>query len=367
MARLILEGLSKTFGGIVAVRDIDLEAKAGEHLFILGPSGSGKTTILRLIAGLDSPSQGRILIDGRDVAARPPRERDVAMVFQDGALFPHLRVADNLAFGLRARGMARAAIRQRVEGVARALGIAGLLDRRPGELSGGERRRVAIGRALVRTPSLILLDEPFASLDPPLRARLRGVLARTIPPGATTIEVTHHGDEGLASDGRIAILHRGAIEQVGRPAEIYARPANAFVAGFIGRPPMNLASAVVSRGTGETVLHLAGFPATVDARRFDVGTRRSVLVGIRPEALLPAAPEPGRLEGVVASVEFVGRETVLRVRAGGEMLAAIAPPGERPRPGETISLRFAEEDIYLFDEVDGRSLAAKGPPGETGA
>jgi len=369
VARLILEGLTKTFGKIVAVRGIDFEAAEGEHLVILGPSGSGKTTILRMIAGLESPSGGRVLLDGRDITASPPRERNAGMVFQDGALFPHLRVRGNLAFGLRARGTSRSEVRERVAAMARALQIEGLLDRRPGDLSGGERRRVAIGRALARAPALLLLDEPFANLDPPLRVRLRAVLARMIPPGATTIEVTHDVDDAMATGGRIAILRRGAIEQVGCPAGIYERPATAFIAGFIGRPPMNLLAATIAREGGRTVLAFAGSTAVVDGRRFAIGERNAALAGIRPEALVPAESGPGRgrLAGVVASAEFGCRETVLRVRVGREMIAVLVGPGERPQPGEAIALEFPEQAMHLFDADDGKSLAGTGEGGEVGA
>ena len=237
--------ISKTYSnGHAAIRGVDLAASAGEFLVLVGPSGSGKSTLLRLLAGLDQPSSGRIVIGGVDVTESPPQDRDLAMVFQSYALYPHMTVRDNLAYGLKVRRTSRATTDKKVAEVAGVLGIEPLLDRRPAQLSGGERQRVALGRALVREPKAFLLDEPLSNLDPSLRAHARAELRRLHQSlGATIVYVTHDQEEAMTLGTRVAVMRAGAVEQVAPPLELYSRPANTFVAGFIGAPSMNLLEA----------------------------------------------------------------------------------------------------------------------------
>ncbi|RMD78569.1 MAG: ABC transporter ATP-binding protein, partial [Gammaproteobacteria bacterium] len=260
MAELALEGLGKVFpDGTAALRGVDLAVGEGELLVLVGPSGCGKSTLLRLVAGLERPSAGRVRIGGRDVTTLPPQRRDVAMVFQNYALYPHLSVAGNLAFPLRMRGVPRAQRRRRVAEVAALLGLEGLLERRPGELSGGQRQRVAMGRALVRRPQVLLLDEPLSNLDARLRVQLRAELAalqrRT---GVTTLHVTHDQAEAMTLGHRVAVLRAGRLEQVGQPEALYREPATAFVAAFLGSPGMNLLAARLEPAPGGWRLAVAG-------------------------------------------------------------------------------------------------------------
>jgi ABC-type sugar transport system ATPase subunit len=242
VAAITLDRLRKTYpNGHAAVRDVDLPIGDGELLVLLGPSGCGKSTLLRLIAGLETPTEGRILLDTTDVTALPPQARDLAMVFQSYALYPHMSVRQNLAYGLRVRGIDAADSGRRVETVAEALGLAGLLDRRPAQLSGGQRQRVALGRALVREPKAFLLDEPLSNLDPALRVQARTELLRLQQRlAATMVYVTHDQEEAMTLGHRVAVMRDGRIEQAGPPLELYHAPANTFVAGFIGTPAMNL-------------------------------------------------------------------------------------------------------------------------------
>ena len=256
MAQIELHQVSKAFApGAPALDRVDLVIAEGERMVVLGPSGSGKTTLLRLIAGLETPDAGIIRIGGRDMAGVPPHRRDVSMVFQNPALYPHLSVFENLAFGLRARGVARDERRRRVHAVAEMLGVGRLLERRPAGLSGGERQRVALGRAVVREPRVLLLDEPFSNLDDPLRAALRGELVKLHRRfGSTVVHVTHDQSEALSLGQRLAVVHEGRIMQVDTPGGIYERPAHRFVASFVGSPGMNLVACEVV--LGETTLQI---------------------------------------------------------------------------------------------------------------
>ena len=259
--------ISKTYSnGHAAIRGVDLAAAAGEFLVLVGPSGSGKSTLLRLLAGLDQPSSGRIVIGGVDVTESPPQDRDLAMVFQSYALYPHMTVRDNLAYGLKVRRTSRATTDTKVAEVAGVLGIEPLLDRRPAELSGGERQRVALGRALVREPKAFLLDEPLSNLDPSLRAHARAELRRLHQSlGATIVYVTHDQEEAMTLGTRVAVMRAGAVEQVAPPLELYSRPANTFVAGFIGSPSMNLLEASmlgIVGGAADGVAQTAGLESS---------------------------------------------------------------------------------------------------------
>ena len=353
MAQVELRGIGKVFpGGIEAVSAVDLMIGDGELLAIVGPSGSGKSTLLRLIAGLESPSAGSLWIGGGRADDLPPRERDVAMVFQNPALYPHLRVFDNLAFGLRARGRPREEVRERVTAVAGQLGLSELLRRWPQTLSGGQRQRTALGRAIVREPSVFLLDEPFSSLDAPLRASLRSELLelhRTV--GSTMIHVTHDQGEALAIGERVAVMDRGRIVQVGSPLDVYDRPAHRFVAQFVGDPPMSLLPCEVSRDGDAFRIRPTGAPSELAwvlseklewAEPLRQGGRERVELGLRPEHLTVAASDgvysnlltlPAPVE--VRRLEPRGNETIASLALGPHASSSCGSPRGRPSEWET--------------------------------
>ena len=331
MASITLDGVSRVFpGGHAGVRDVSLEIEHGEFVVLVGPSGSGKSTLLRLIAGLDAPTSGRILIDGRDVTTSPPQDRDLAMVFQSYALYPHQTVRENLAFGLRMRRVTPSDIALRVQRVADALQIGSLLDRRPSQLSGGQRQRVALGRAIVREPKAFLFDEPLSNLDPGLRLDTRteiALLHRRL--GATMVYVTHDQEEAMKLGERIVLLHEGRIEQAGTPLDLYRHPATLFAARFIGSPPMNM----------------------IDASQVD-GARRGV-VGIRPHDVSLAAPGQGDLGGTVELVETVGSEQHVHIRldaAPQRRVIAVVPADTAIEVDAQVGVRFRQDRLHLFDE-----------------
>jgi ABC-type sugar transport system ATPase subunit len=334
-------GVRKDYEAVAALRGIDLEAADGELLAVLGPSGSGKSTLLRVTAGLEPLTGGSVAIGGRDVTRVPPGRRNVAMVFQTYALFPHLNAAENIGFGLEAREVPRAERRARVAEAARAVGCADLLDRRPAELSGGERQRVALARALVRDPDVFLLDEPLSNLDAQLRASMRAELKelqRRV--GATMVYVTHDQVEALTLGDRLAVLRDGRLHQVGTPDEVFERPADRFVAGFVGTPAMNFLPARLDDGS--LVL-----PAPADARG------RPVEVGIRPERVrLGGDGEPAE----VRLVEPAGSEAFVHVDLFGTTVVARVPRAERPRVGETVRVVVDPRDFHVFDAESGERI-----------
>jgi ABC-type sugar transport system ATPase subunit len=322
MTAIRLEGISFCKGAPI-LSHIALDIEAGELLAVVGPSGAGKTSLLRLIAGLENPDAGRIFFGGHDVTNHPPESRDVGMVFQSHALYPHLTVADNLGFPLKLRGVARSEIDQRVKEMAALLELTPYLQRKPAQLSGGEAQRTALGRALIRKPATLLMDEPLSSLPPDLRARLRGELLRlhSLDP-RPTIYVTHDHEEALALGQRVAVLHRGVIQQVGSAPEIYERPANRFVAGFVGRPPMNFVA------------------------------RQDFLFGIRPERLQPCDASNALAQARVDSIQYLGPYSDISL---GEF--TIRHSGShRFSVGETISLGAAPEHIHRFDLKTGARI-----------
>jgi multiple sugar transport system ATP-binding protein len=305
VAEIVLDGVTKTFsGGVVAVDDISLEIASGEFLVLVGPSGCGKSTLLRMIAGLEEVTGGSILIDARNVTELPPRSRDIAMVFQNYALYPHMTVRQNLGYGLKVRKTAKSDITQRVEQVADLLGLEKLLDRRPAALSGGQRQRVAMGRAIVREPKAFLMDEPLSNLDAKLRVSMRAQLAALHNRlGTTTIYVTHDQVEAMTLGHRVAVMRDGRILQVDTPQTLYASPTNLFVAAFIGSPAMNLVEADVADGT----VSFGGY--RIPLSRSDVEGR--LIVGIRPETFEDAAlsdPSLPQIDVEVAVVEDLGAE-----------------------------------------------------------
>jgi sn-glycerol 3-phosphate transport system ATP-binding protein len=347
MALVELSGIGKSFGTTRAVEDVSAGIQDGEFVVILGPSGCGKSTLLRMIAGLETVSEGEIRIAGRKVDHLPPKARGCAMVFQNYALYPHMSVRGNIAYGLRVAGMKRAARERRVAEVAALLELSGLLDRRPGELSGGQRQRVAIARAIAREPRVFLFDEPLSNLDAKLRAAMRTELRKLHDRiGATSIFVTHDQVEAMTLADRIVVLAEGRIVQVGTPQDIYRRPADLFVARFIGTPPMNILEGTA--GDGAVALVAGG---SVPAPSLPSGTR--VSVGIRPEDV--AVCDTG-LPATVDHVEDLGAHRLLHCLAGGETIVATDGTRRTFRVGEPVRLALDPEAVSLF-RADGRRLA----------
>jgi ABC-type sugar transport system ATPase subunit len=334
---LVVDHVSKRFGTTSALDDVSLEVADGEVCVVLGPSGCGKSTLLRVVAGLETADSGQLQLHGRPIGALDPRERDVAMVFQQYALYPHLRVRENLAFPLRVRGVARDEVESRVAEAARLLGIRELLDRRPEALSGGQRQRVAIGRAIVRRPALFLLDEPLSNLDAQLRARMRVELAELFRRlGTAVLYVTHDQTEAMTLGDRIVLMRRARVEQVGPPRELYDRPATVFAAGFVGTPPMNLVD-LEAGGTAPLMR--------------DAAPEGAVTLGVRPEDLWPAAD--GRWRGTIELVEHLGAETLIHLGVGGQRLQSRRPGTANVEVGQ--SLRLDARRLHFFDR-DGHRL-----------
>jgi ABC-type sugar transport system ATPase subunit len=365
MARVVCERLSKTFpDGTRALVDCSLDIADGELLVVVGPSGCGKSTLLRLVAGLEEITSGTLRIGDRVANALRPQERNVAMVFQDYALYPHLTARGNLEFPLRMRGMGQAERRTRAERVAALLRIEPLLERLPRQLSGGQRQRVAMGRALVREPSVFLLDEPLSNLDAKLRVQVRAEIKDLQTRARTTmIYVTHDQVEAMTLGDRVAVLRDGLLQQVAPPDELYDRPANAFVAGFIGNPPMNLVPARVVRVDGEHLVLAVGEQTLVVPRRRmrdDLAPGASVTAGMRPEAFGAAGHDGGGLGVTVEHIEHLGHETLTHVRvldADEVRLVARLPGRSTGTKGERLHLAPDPDRVYLF-AADGRTLMA---------
>lgn len=347
MAGVVFHQVDKAYGEVLALRRLDLSIREGELLVCVGSSGCGKSTLLRLIAGLEQPSAGTIAIGGRLVNGVPPQQRNVAMVFQDYALYPHMTVRQNLEFPLKMHGLERREINRRVLRAAEQVEMLELLDRLPKQLSGGQRQRAAMGRALVRQPAVFLLDEPLSNLDAKLRVQVRTEIAELQARLDTTmVYVTHDQVEAMTLGQRVAVFHQGCLQQVAEPQALYQRPANTFVAGFIGNPPMNLlplhwiGEDSGSIG-GQALQHLAP-PGLL---------RHTATVGIRPEALRLC---DSGLAGVVDSVELLGHETLLYVHLGGDAgaQAVVRLPGMQSfAKGDTLRLAWDPHDLYLFDEA----------------
>jgi multiple sugar transport system ATP-binding protein len=363
MANVTLEHVRKVFAnGQVAVADASLEIGDGELLVLVGPSGCGKSTLLRMIAGLESVSSGTIRIGGRAVNDMPPKERDIAMVFQSYALYPHMSVAENLGFGLKLRGESRELIRQRVAQAAELLGLEKLLERRPRQLSGGQRQRVALGRALVRQPQVFLLDEPLSNLDAKLRLTMRTEIARLHRRlEATMIYVTHDQVEAMTLGQRIVVLDGGEIQQVDTPIRIYERPANVFVSTFLGSPPMNLFRGRWSPGSRPQLINsdLAMDIGETPPSALDAG--QELVVGVRPEHLhrtAAATPTDGRcqLQVVVEAVELLGNEAIVTARRGALEVVARMAPQSLPEPGERTTLAYSPSSLHYFRADSGTRI-----------
>jgi multiple sugar transport system ATP-binding protein len=356
MVGIQIQNLNRKFADVTAVDNISLDITDGDFLVLLGPSGCGKTTLLRMIAGLLEPTGGRILLDGVDITAEPPRRRDVAMVFQNYALYPHLSVAKNLGFPLRVRKIGKKETADRVESAAGLLGISHLLDRKPKELSGGQRQRVAVGRAIVRDPKAFLMDEPLSNLDAKLRTATRRELTdlhRRL--GATFVYVTHDQVEAMTMATRIALLNQGSLEQVGTPEELYDTPSSVFVAGFLGSPAMNLLPAQAHTVDGTVTVFAPGISVSLWRGHTDLV---DVTLGVRPEHLhLGQASDAAiRLQANVVLVENLGNEQLVHCEIGGVPIAVRAPRPVPSKAGDRVTLTAHPNHIHLFDSVSGRRL-----------
>jgi multiple sugar transport system ATP-binding protein len=371
VAEIRLENVTKQFGTTVAVDRLDLEIQDREFLTLLGPSGCGKSTTLNLIAGLEEVTSGRILFDGKEVQDVPPERRDVAMVFQTYALYPHMTVFQNIAFGLRMRGVGGAEVEQRVARVAKELEIDGLLQRKPRQLSGGQRQRVALARAIVREPRVFLLDEPLSNLDARLRVTMRTELKRLHYELAQTfVYVTHDQAEALIMSDRIAVMNGGLLQQLGPPDDIYRRPENEWVAGFIGSPPMNLLPGELAEAAGQLRFRGSGVDCAlapaVTSRLPSPPTRR-VKLGVRPEDIevLESDTAPvHRNESIAATVvvrEPVGSDLFLAVQLGETLAKVRTAPDRRLDRGDAVFLRLTPDRVHLFDAQTGAALLLATP------
>jgi multiple sugar transport system ATP-binding protein len=369
MATVSLTNVRKVYeNGKVAVAGASFTAADGEFLVLVGPSGCGKTTLLRAIAGLEAVTAGSIEIDGRRVNDLVPRERDIAMVFQNYALYPHMTVAANMAFGLKLRGMPAAEIERRVTDAATMLGLETLLDAHPRRLSGGQRQRVALGRALVREPKVFLLDEPLSNLDAKLRGAMRVEIARLHQRlRATMIYVTHDQIEAMTLGQRIVVLNDGDIQQIDTPMRLYEQPANLFVAGFLGSPGMNLLrghlrrDGAASLDMGGMLLPLGGLALVGSS--LEAYVDREIVLGLRPEHLrvgkVSAPHTDAELDASVEVIEPVGNEIFLNVRYGNTGLVARISPQPLPAPGGTMKLHFAPRHLHAFDPESGERIAMR--------
>ncbi|HOW44581.1 MAG TPA: sn-glycerol-3-phosphate ABC transporter ATP-binding protein UgpC [Candidatus Aminicenantes bacterium] len=365
MAEVILEKVTKRFGEVTVVKGIDLRIADGEFMVLVGPSGCGKTTILRMVAGLEEVTEGRIIINGRVVNHVPPKDRDLAMVFQSYALYPHMNVSENMAFALKMRKVPKEEIEARVLEAARILGIEKLLARKPKQLSGGQRQRVALGRTLVRKPAVFLFDEPLSNLDAKLRGQMRAEISKLHSQLKTTsIYVTHDQVEAMTMGSKIAIVNEGLIQQCGTPLDIYEAPANKFVAGFIGSPPMNFFEAGLRDEGGRALIAASGFRVPWPGHLADAALRRGpaeYLFGIRPENLHDAEFFPGgdggeAFRGMVEVVEPMGAETYVHLVVGGDRFVARVTPKTRASVGREMRLVMETQKIHVFDKKDLNAL-----------
>ena len=357
MARLVLENITKTFDRTQVINGIDLDIPHGEFVVFVGPSGCGKTTVLRMISGLESTTSGRILIGDGDVTYVEPSKRQVAMVFQSYALFPHMTTAENIGFSLRLAKRPKEEIKQRVAEVAQILRIEPLLTRRPAQLSGGQRQRVAIGRAIIRNPEIFLFDEPLSNLDAALRIQMRLEIARLHKRlGATLVYVTHDQTEAMTLANRIVVFNAGRIEQTGTPMELYDNPANLFVAGFIGSPAMNFIPSQLANAGGKVVVK-AGTVTLAVEKKLAKTTSREVILGIRPEHLVPSSPKDKDFVARIEIVEELGAESLVYLQNDltAEPITMRSDPSVRFRPGEEMPIKINRAKMHLFTK-DGALL-----------
>jgi sn-glycerol 3-phosphate transport system ATP-binding protein len=354
MATLELHGLRKSFGDTQVLKQVDLALADGEMLVIVGESGCGKSTLLRLVAGLEQPTNGQIVLDGQDVTGRDPAERDIAMVFQNYALYPHMTVFDNMAYGLRIRGLSRGTIRERVDQAASMLGILPLLGRKPRQLSGGQRQRVAMGRAIVREPKLFLFDEPLSNLDAKLRVQMRAEIRRLQRRlGTTSLYVTHDQVEAMTLGDRLMVMHQGAPAQIATPMEVFEHPATTYVAGFIGAPAMNFLDATLE--ADGAAAQLAAGPLI----QFHDGPRPGapglpLTIGIRPEHLTVM---PDGIPIAVDLIEPLGSETLVHGRLASQADTSLVVRCSGPVPAtETLGIGLDLAHVHVFDHASGRRI-----------
>jgi multiple sugar transport system ATP-binding protein len=356
MAQVVLTGINKFYDNVHAVKDVNLQIMDKEFVVLVGPSGCGKTTTLRMIAGLEAISSGVISINGQEVNDLAPMHRDIAMVFQNYALYPHMSVFDNMAFGLKMRKFIKSAIVDRVRNASGILGIENLLERKPRQLSGGQRQRVALGRAIVRDPQVFLFDEPLSNLDAKLRLQMRVELKKLHRRlGTTAVYVTHDQVEAMTLGDRVVVMKNGFVQQVGAPLELYNAPANKFVAGFLGSPAMNFTDVTLANSGGSVTARNSGLeialpPAQGDRLRSLVG--KQITLGVRPEPLRLATEldPPGlTFNSRVEAVEQLGSEILLDVRVGCDSMVASVDPATRARVDENVRLAVKPEALHFFD------------------
>ena len=352
---IALRQIRKTYGSLQVIHEVDIDIASGEFLVLVGPSGCGKSTLLRMIAGLEEISGGVLDIGGKVVNALPPSDRDIAMVFQDYALYPHMSVRENMAFGLKMRGTAEETIERRVSHAADILKIQPFLDRRPAQLSGGQRQRVAMGRAIVREPSAFLFDEPLSNLDAALRVEMRLEIAKLHNRmKATTVYVTHDQVEAMTLADRIVVLNAGRIEQIGPPLDLYHRPESLFVARFIGSPTMNTLPVTVVADGGGSAIRLKERTFPLPGQALPAG---EAVFGIRPEDLVACPPEEAWFSGELAVAERLGSQTYGYVEIGEARMLTVEFPRDTPiRVGDRIDVRPNLEAAHLFDKASGRRI-----------
>jgi sn-glycerol 3-phosphate transport system ATP-binding protein len=355
MAELKLSGIVKNFGAVRVLHGIDLTVQDGEMIVIVGASGCGKSTLLRIVAGLERSTGGTVLIDDRDVTALEPAARDIAMVFQNYALYPHMRVFDNMAYGLRIRGLDREDIKRRVGEAADLLGLSELLDRRPRELSGGQRQRVAMGRAIVREPKLFLFDEPLSNLDAKLRVAMRAEIKRLQRRlGVTSLFVTHDQVEAMTLGDRLVVMHEGRAAQIASPMEIFERPADTYVAGFIGSPSMNFLPATITEDAKAVTLSDGNIIA-LPPGQYAAHPGQKVTLGIRPEHV----SLPGPLRLITDLIEPLGSESVVHGKLASGEIMALRLPGAPPSAA-VLEIAPRTEHLHVFDAETGKRLPAPG-------
>ncbi|MFZ1237786.1 MAG: ABC transporter ATP-binding protein [Anaerolineae bacterium] len=364
MSEIRIENVTKRFGKFLAVNDISLTVADREFMVLLGPSGCGKTTLLRTIAGLGMADEGRISIGGRDVTYLPARERGISMVFQSYAIFPHMNVFDNIAFGLKMQKLDKAEIENRVRRAAGLLHIEGMLDRFPSKMSGGQRQRVAVARAIAMQSQVLLMDEPLSNLDALLRLEMRAELKRLLAElGATTIYVTHDQIEAMSMGDRIAVMRDGIIEQVDFPTTVYDHPANQFIGGFIGTPPMNFLTGQVQRQDGRTVVRIGDFSLTCSPAMAPILSAydgKPILAGIRAENMeTRASPAEDALRATVLVVEPLGSQNLLTVAFGGHRIKVSTHPSFQTHADAEVWLRFPTDNIRWIDPETKRALYPK--------
>ncbi|MEX6505202.1 ABC transporter ATP-binding protein [Jiella sp. M17.18] len=359
MATIALDEVRKSFGHHKVLHGVSIDIEDGEFVILVGPSGCGKSTLLRMIAGLEEITGGDIRIGERVVNDLAPKDRDIAMVFQNYALYPHMTVAENMAFSLKLAGASKAEKQKAVARAAEILDLTPLLDRLPKELSGGQRQRVAMGRAIVRDPKVFLFDEPLSNLDAKLRVQMRGEIKSLHQRLKTTmVYVTHDQIEAMTMADRIVVMNGGRVEQIGRPLDLYEKPANLFVAGFIGSPSMNLIAGEIASGDGVPLFRSADGLSLPLPARVAAAPGRAVVYGVRPEHVEPAAPAgPSDAVGEIALVEPTGAETQVLMTLGGAQLLGAFRDWAIHRPGERLALRIQRERVHLFDKESGQRIA----------